>query len=367
MTSVARLIIVCGFVSACADDELNGIPEAPAAPQSVALILADPPAWDYGRVQLGTSSTTTITVSNAGNVDVQMTSIVFEPAVAFSAPLLDVVPLAPGVSHPLSVTFTPGILGEYGARMRVVAPPAPDAFVTLAGIGADCSAETCNDADDDCDGQIDEEEVCGPTCGIETCNGADDDCDGQTDEGDICGIEFVTEWYLLDDGSVHETVSSSSYVVDYHGDPDLYWYEPSGAHGLVGSGNPQADFGTMRDYVVQRGQRVSPSGPFTFRSASTLATFSEATFTYVMCDFDVPAGDDPSRYRVRLDNADDGIQLMVNGEIVGHAMLGEGPLEWVLTNLRAGRNTMVVILVDDSQVDKYVNGLGFYRDGVFVQ
>ena len=75
----------------------------------------------------------------------------------------------------------------------------------------DGSAETCNGADDDCDGRTDEDIADQPTtCGVgacgaegierctdgalvddcapgdpvaETCNGADDDCDGTTDEG----------------------------------------------------------------------------------------------------------------------------------------------------------------------------------------
>ncbi len=75
--------------------------------------------------------------------------------------------------------------------------------------------ETCNGADDDCDGAIDEDGVCAApcvpravTCGVgacarttsscdaagclpgspvvETCNGADDDCDGATDEDSVC-------------------------------------------------------------------------------------------------------------------------------------------------------------------------------------
>jgi hypothetical protein len=41
--------------------------------------------------------------------------------------------------------------------------------------------ESCNGADDDCDGAKDEG-ACGCTPGVEACNGLDDDCDGQTDE-----------------------------------------------------------------------------------------------------------------------------------------------------------------------------------------
>jgi len=45
-------------------------------------------------------------------------------------------------------------------------------------------AETCNNQDDDCDGQIDETGVCGACVPQpETCDGCDNDCDGITDDG----------------------------------------------------------------------------------------------------------------------------------------------------------------------------------------
>ncbi|MAQ15475.1 MAG: hypothetical protein CMN30_11855 [Sandaracinus sp.] len=60
-----------------------------------------------------------------------------------------------------------------------------------------CRPEVCNDADDDCDGAVDEE----VTVSDEACNGDDDDCDGTTDEDfDLqndpmncggCGIQCV--------------------------------------------------------------------------------------------------------------------------------------------------------------------------------
>jgi hypothetical protein len=81
--------------------------------------------------------------------------------------------------------------------------------------GCTAPAETCNGADDDCDGSVDEGYECGrgatgscsTSCGsagtrtcsasctwgacaapAETCNGADDDCDGQCDEGCRHGV-----------------------------------------------------------------------------------------------------------------------------------------------------------------------------------
>ncbi len=53
--------------------------------------------------------------------------------------------------------------------------------------GATPSTETCNGADDDCDGRIDEDLTCTGACtptGPEVCNGVDDDCNGAVDEAD---------------------------------------------------------------------------------------------------------------------------------------------------------------------------------------
>src|SRR5688572_25439703 len=105
MRSFSGIAVCAGALLACADDELAALPEEPAAPQSLALIVADPPSYDFGRVPVGESRSTTVTVSNAGNVDVQLESIVFEPAVAFASALLDVVPLAPSEGTPLTVVF----------------------------------------------------------------------------------------------------------------------------------------------------------------------------------------------------------------------------------------------------------------------
>lgn len=42
--------------------------------------------------------------------------------------------------------------------------------------------EVCNGVDDDCDGLIDEDNVCQGCTGVELCNNLDDDCDGNIDE-----------------------------------------------------------------------------------------------------------------------------------------------------------------------------------------
>lgn len=178
---------------------------------------------------------------------------------------------------------------------------------------------------------------------------------------------FATRWYVYDDGLAWETTSSPTYVVDSHGDADLYWYEPSGAHGLVDSVDPAADFVILSDYVRLYGAITDPVGPFSFESSSTLSTFQYANFTYVLCDFYLPSDADPSTYTISSGTVDDGIQVMVNGEILGRLALGDSG-EWVLDNAVPGSmNTLVVILVDDSAANRYMRDLAFTHDGVMVE
>ena len=179
--------------------------------------------------------------------------------------------------------------------------------------------------------------------------------------------DFYTGWYVYDDGIAYETTSNPSYVVDYHGDEDLYWYEPSGAHGLLGSSDPTTDFELMRQYVLDHaGAPIVPTGPFDYDASSSLATFEWATFTYFMCDFYLDPHDDSSLYEISSGAVDDGIQVMVNGAILGRITLGQSG-SWPLSNAVAGQvNTLIIILVDDSAVNKYIHDLAFYRDGVMV-
>ena len=180
---------------------------------------------------------------------------------------------------------------------------------------------------------------------------------------------FSSGWYVYDDGIPYETVSNSNHTVDSHGDHDLYWYEPSGAHGLVDSIDPTGDFAIMRQYVLDRaGPPVQVNGPFNFQANSTLSTFEYATFTYFMCDFYLDPTIDVSRYAISGGSVDDGMQIMLNGQILGHRMLGEGSFSWPLQNAHPGQmNTLIMILVDDSAFDKYAYDLAFTLDGQMVE
>ncbi len=178
---------------------------------------------------------------------------------------------------------------------------------------------------------------------------------------------FSTGWYIVDSDDPYDTQSDPNHAVTDYGDPDGYWYEPSGAHGMIGSADPVADFANLRSYVIGRAGAPTPvSGPLTFTSDSTIPTFTEASFSYILCDFWLDASDDPSRYQISSGTVDDGIEVVVNDAILGQISLN-GSGSWPLDNAVPGTvNTLIVILMDNSQYNKYVNDLAFYRDGVMV-
>ncbi|RMH42294.1 MAG: VWA domain-containing protein [Deltaproteobacteria bacterium] len=81
--------------------------------------------------------------------------------------------------------------GELGAcrgtGTRVCAPTGDGTECAIADPGATPVDEVCNGLDDDCDGLIDEDLSCVPTCtptGPDVCDGVDNDCDGAIDEDD---------------------------------------------------------------------------------------------------------------------------------------------------------------------------------------
>jgi hypothetical protein len=178
---------------------------------------------------------------------------------------------------------------------------------------------------------------------------------------------FSTGWYIVDDATNYETTSNAAHTVESHGDLDGYWYEPSGAHGLIDSADPTADFATLHDYVIARAGAPTPvTGPLNFRTSSTVPSLTYASYSYVLCDFWLDSTDDPALYAISSGAVDDGILVIVNGEILGNLILGQTG-SWPLTNAHAGEvNSLVVILMDNAQVDKYLVDLAFYRDGVMV-
>ncbi len=178
---------------------------------------------------------------------------------------------------------------------------------------------------------------------------------------------FQTGWYIVNDDTPYDLTTDPAHVVDYNGDSDAYWYEPSGVHGMTGSTDVAGDFAFLHDYIV--GRTSGPTivtGPLTFHEASTLQQMEEGSFSYVMCDFWMDAGEDPLRYTISTGLVDDGIRVIVNGAILGELTYNQTG-SWSLANAVPGAvNTLVVILEDNARVEKYIYDLAFYKDGVIV-
>lgn len=300
--------------------------ETPAGPAPD--LEVSPWTYDFGTVPVDSPVTLSVTLSNVGDADLTVSGLSYSSAtdeLGFDdgsggyGGLPDT--LAPGESRVVTVAYTPidDTPDEGAITILSDDPDEPEAFASQSGNGE-------------------------------------------------LPLDFSTVCWVLDDGVAYETTSSADHVVDSHGDADLYWYEPSGAHGLIGSADPDADFEVMRDHVIAHGAVISPTWPLDFDSDSTISTFAYATFTYVMCDFYLQAGDRAEQYTVSTGAVDDGIQVMVNGVIEGRQLLGEAGGNFTLTAASASaRNTLIVILVDDSAVDRYLYDLAFLRDGVVME
>jgi len=215
------------------------------------------------------------------------------------------------------------------------------------------------------------------TVGSDDDTDADDDAaDDDTEPPDL--EDVVIGWYVYDDGIAYETTSNPAFVVDHHGDEDLYWYEPSGGHGLLEptQGHPQA-FDLIEQHIIDH-TNLDPSylqDEFSYEGSSTLATYEFATFTYAMAYLTYSAqytGD----WTITVGSVDDGIEVLVNAHIIGFMKLNESNGVFDLDTDVDGQsgvlqpviqNVIIVILVDDSQVDKYIRDLVFTYDGVPVQ
>jgi hypothetical protein len=180
---------------------------------------------------------------------------------------------------------------------------------------------------------------------------------------------FSLGWHIWDDGVWVGTTSSPDHSVTSHGDTDTYWYEPSGHHGLIGSTAPETDFAGMRGYVLERVPTPTHAlGNLHYYADTDVDTLTQATFTYVMCDFWVDADDDPSLYRLQTGPVDDGIQVIVNGSILGYLRLDGGGDSWNLgPHIRTdSRNTLMVTLVDNALNNKFIQDMAFWRGDIMV-
>lgn len=330
-------LLALSILSACSDYELerhlgeppaayNELPFPPPHLEPQPVIRVEPSFHDFGTNDPWQTTTQPITVTNAGGVSLQVsdlrydtatTELVFSADEAVNGPLPWL--LQPGESRVVQVTYTP--VDEVQDEGTLVV-----SSNDLANPRADAV-------------QV----------GVARFSG------------------FNTGWYIVNDDTPYDLTSDRAHRVDYDGDPDAYWYEPSGNHGMTDSLDVPGDFEALRDYVIGRAGAPTPvTGPLSFYAPSELPDMEEGSFSYILCDFWMDPSDDPSRYTISSGPVDDGIRVIVNGEILGELTYNQSG-SWPLTNAVPGAvNTLVVILMDNAMWEKYVNDLAFYKDGVMV-
>lgn len=201
---------------------------------------------------------------------------------------------------------------------------------------------------------------------------------------------FMIGWYLYDDPSIYETVSHPDYVVDHHGDPELYYYEPSStydlcekgetirAHGLLDLNREKSEiaFCAVEQFILQKAGNeagnVALESVFTYLTPTDLDTFEEATFTYAMVYLYIPPDDDPTLYTMRVHSVDDGIEVLTNAHITGFMEIFDPhdrifdldeDIHQASGVLQTGFNTIILILVDDSRTHKSIDSVEFLIDG----
>ncbi|MCF7810989.1 choice-of-anchor D domain-containing protein, partial [bacterium] len=99
-------------------------------------IVLDPEALDYGEIIVDQSSDLTLTISNIGNEDLTVTDVSIEGDY-YSSDFEGEINIEVDNSHELTVTFTPGELGDLAATLTITSnDPVNDVItVDLTGIG----------------------------------------------------------------------------------------------------------------------------------------------------------------------------------------------------------------------------------------
>jgi hypothetical protein len=101
-------------------------------------LCVKPTSIEYGNVDLGTSASQTITLTNCGTRAVEVTDLALDWDPSFTiAQAASTAPLAPGQSTSVNIEFKPTGLGPKSGRMRVTStdPISPVSFARLNGNG----------------------------------------------------------------------------------------------------------------------------------------------------------------------------------------------------------------------------------------
>ncbi len=161
--------------------DVRGVAGTPAAEVWPALL-------DFGPVATGASATREVTLANTGDIDLTVGSGVVDVSV-FTLATATPVDLPVGTTGTFTVTFSPTHDAPATGSLTFLMDPASP---TVALRGNDCAngAAAAYDTDGDgwtaCAADCDDGDAAAHPGAAETCDGADQDCDGTVDEGTSC-------------------------------------------------------------------------------------------------------------------------------------------------------------------------------------
>ena len=163
-----------------------------------------------------------------------------------------------------------------------------------------------------------------------------------------------------------------NHPVTMYGDPDTYYYEPSGGHGLQDMNLPaDVAWQSIIDFTLANTNGATLSPDFTIDTSSDLNQFTQAYFGWAFVLLYVPKDKYCDSYRIHIGSVDDGVQAMANAKILGYANLGDtnkyiNMVENGTSNLvlRPGINEVVLIHEDQQATQRYVHDVWIEHDGV---
>ncbi len=188
----------------------------------------------------------------------------------------------------------------------------------------------------------------------------------------------VIGWWSYFDPVHYPTSTNPAFKVASNGDPNDFFYEPSGARGMKDTTlDPAVAWNTLISFILSKSSTAKLASNFTIDEASTVTVcFCEAQFGWALGLLYVPKDKYCDDYRLHVGNVDDGVELLVNGQIVGYKAISQNgdaahaylPLVDAKGKsiLRPGINEVVVIHADDQQVQRYVHDVWIEHGGVQV-
>lgn len=188
----------------------------------------------------------------------------------------------------------------------------------------------------------------------------------------------VIGWWSYFDPTHYPTSTNPAFTVTFNGDPKNFYYEPSGARGMRDPTlDPATAWNTLVGFILSKTSSATLSSGFTIDETSSVSTcFCAAQYGWALGLLYVPKDKYCDPYRLHVGSVDDGVELLVNGTIVGNktiAQNGDAAREWISlvdaagkSILRPGINEVVVIHADDQQVQRYVHDVYLEHSGAQV-